>query len=92
MIGVVGNDLKHFSVLLATTRKKFGVVGNNAEELPQGRTVKHFFVSLSLPLKRRLPKLKPHFNSNTPMPVRKFVKTILPHKIFLICVVGFNGE
>jgi hypothetical protein len=32
----------------------FGVVGNNAEELPQRRRVKHFFVSLSLPLKRQI--------------------------------------
>jgi hypothetical protein len=30
--------------------KIFGIVGNNADELPQRRT--HFFVSLSLPLKR----------------------------------------
>jgi hypothetical protein len=48
MIGVVGNNVKHFSVLWATTRK-YVSVGINAEDLPQLRTTEHFFVSLSQP-------------------------------------------
>jgi hypothetical protein len=53
MIGIVGNNVEHFSA--GQQRGKiFGVVGNNADELPQRRTVKHFFVSPSLPLKRQL--------------------------------------
>jgi hypothetical protein len=39
MVDVVGNNVKHFSALWATTQKMFGVVGNNTEELPQRRTV-----------------------------------------------------
>jgi hypothetical protein len=39
IIDIVGNDMEHFSAMWATTRKMFGVVGNNSEELPQRREV-----------------------------------------------------
>jgi hypothetical protein len=53
MIGVVGNNVEHFLRCGQLRGKMLSVVGNNVEELPQRRTVKRFFLNLSLPLKRQ---------------------------------------
>jgi hypothetical protein len=50
-IAIVGNNI--FLRCGQQRGKMFSIVGNIAEESPQRRTVKHFFVSLFLYLKRQ---------------------------------------
>jgi hypothetical protein len=69
MIGVVG-------AFWATKRKNFQRRGQQAEELPQCRTVKQFFEPLYLE-RDSLPKLKTHFANYTQCLSEKRLKTTL---------------
>ncbi len=67
---------EHFSAFWATKRKNLQRRGQQAEELPQCRTVKQFFEPLYLE-RDSLPKLKTLFAINTQCLSEKMLKTTL---------------